>query len=222
MRSLHVDEFNHDDCAKEYDEDVKNEQSDPVRTGYEATLQWVVGNANLSKESRVLELGSGTGNLTRKIEACGEIVCVDISTRMEQVGRPKLSHLENRSFIVDDILEVLTKHIGFFDTIISTYTAHHLIEEEKKLFFKRIWDRLLPGGVAVFGDLMLDTEASKKTKIDSYRNNGDEKTAIAIEEEFFWIADKSVLEMEKAGFDPVDVKRFSDLSYGIKAKKPAS
>ncbi len=222
MRSLHVDEYNHDDCANEYDEDVKNELSDPIRAGYEATLQWVVDYANVNEKSRVLELGSGTGNLTRKIKTCREIVCVDISTKMEKLGATKLSHLANRSFIEDDILEILIKDIGFFDTIVSTYTAHHLIDEEKKVFFKRIWNRLSPGGIAVFGDLMLETEASRKLQIDSYRKRGEETTAVAIEEEFFWVVDDSVLELEKTGFDPVDVKRFSDLSYGIGAKKPAS
>ena len=38
--------FNHDGGAHGYDEDVLNEQ-DPIRAGYEATLEWVAESAGI-------------------------------------------------------------------------------------------------------------------------------------------------------------------------------
>ena len=92
MRSKHVDEYNHDEDANGYDADVA-EEGDPIREGYAAVLDWVIQAAEIGPDSRVLELGSGTGNLTARIPACGELVCVDISQRMEEIARPKLAHL---------------------------------------------------------------------------------------------------------------------------------
>ena len=62
--------------------------------------------ARIISTSRVLELGSKTGNLASLIPRCGEFVCVDLSERMEAIAHSKLSHIPNRHFIKADILEV--------------------------------------------------------------------------------------------------------------------
>ena len=219
MRSKHVSDFNHDDSAEGYDDDVKDE-SFPIRTGYAETLQWVFSNAEVVKDKRVLELGSGSGNLTEKIHQCSEIVCVDVSEEMEKLAREKLEHLKTRKFIADDILGVFDGELGSFHVVMSTYTIHHLLEEEKKMLFNKIWKVLEPGGVAIFGDLMLESKDLKKSQIEKYRKQGEDVTAEAIEEEFFWYVDESLLALEKLCFQSIRVKRFSDLSFGIKAVKP--
>ena len=218
MSSKYADEYNHDGAAPGYDEDVLNEE-DPIRTGYTATLDWVIEAAAVRSDSRVLELGSGTGNLTRRIGPCRKIVCVDVSEKMEAIAAAKLLHLQNRRFIQDDILHVLEEAIGEFDVILSTYTIHHLLEEEKAVLFARIWDRMAPGGKAVFGDLMLERAEDRQSKVEQYKSKGEHKTAEAIEEEFFWFLDSAERRLRKIGFD-VTTKRFSDLSFGIRAQKP--
>ena len=97
MRSKHVDEYNHDEDADGYDADVA-EEGDPIREGYKAVLDWVIQAADIHPGSRVLELGSGTGNLTARIPACAELVCVDISGRMEEIARPKLGPSDAAQF----------------------------------------------------------------------------------------------------------------------------
>ena len=217
MRSQHVDDFNHDEYADGYDVDVAQED-DPIRAGYDALLDWVIEAAKIGETSRVLELGSGTGNLTARIPACGELVCVDISQRMEEIARPKLTHLTQRSFIAEDILQVFERSLGEFDCIISTYTVHHLTREEKRLLFEQIWAHLLPGGRAAFGDLMLENAAQRAAKAAEYRAAGQEDVAESIEEEFFWLLDECVADLEEIGF-VVTVKRFSELSFGVFIKK---
>jgi hypothetical protein len=47
VRSRHVDEFNHDELAEGYDEDVLDE-THPIRTGYADCLRWTVERAEIS------------------------------------------------------------------------------------------------------------------------------------------------------------------------------
>ena len=217
MRSKHVDDYNHDEWAEGYDADVAQEDN-PIRAGYDALLDWVIRAADIRPDSRVLELGSGTGNLTARIPVCGELVCVDISQRMEEIARPKLAHLTQRSFIEDDILQVFERPLGKFDAIISTYTVHHLTREEKRLLFEQVWAHLVPGGRAAFGDLMLEDESQAAVKAAAYRAAGQPDVAESIEEEWFWRLDEDVAELEEIGFT-VTVKRFSELSFGVLAEK---
>jgi putative AdoMet-dependent methyltransferase len=217
MRSAHGQTFNHDEDADTYDADVRN-ASDPVRAAYPDVLAWVITAARIDSSSRVLELGSGTGNLSRLIPRCGELVCVDLSEQMDAIARVKLAHIPNRRFVKADILEALEFESVPFDSIVSTYAVHHLTDEEKRLLFKRIFVSLVPGGRAVFGDLMLQNRGEKVSKIREYLSKGDAKTAQAIEEEFFWSIDGAVQDLVGLGFQ-VETKRFSDLSWGVVALK---
>jgi putative AdoMet-dependent methyltransferase len=217
MRSANANIFNHDAEASEYDNDVRNEY-DPIRTGYRDVLRWVIREAQITPNSRVLELGSGTGNLSELIASCGELVSVDVSENMEAIAKPKVRHLTNRRFIKADILEVFTQGLREFDVVISTYTVHHLTDQEKQRLFALVFDRLSPGGSAVFGDLMVQNSSEKEAKIQQYLAQGDQATAQSMSEEFFWLLDTATGDLERLGFKMRAVC-FSDLSYGVIARK---
>jgi putative AdoMet-dependent methyltransferase len=219
-RSENADVFNHDPDAATYDEEVLDED-DPIRTGYRDVLRWVIGQAHIRPTSRVLELGSGTGNLSALIANCGELVCVDVSEKMEALAKLKVRHLANRRFIKADILEVFTQKLGTFDAVISTYAVHHLTEQEKQQLFSLLFDRLAPGGSAVFGDLMVLNNSEKDEKIRRYLAKGDLATARAISDEFFWLLDAARNYLERLGFE-VGTARLSDLSYGVIARRATS
>jgi putative AdoMet-dependent methyltransferase len=215
MRSAHGEVFNHDEDAANYDTDVRN-ASDPVRAAYQDVLGWVIKEARIHSSSRVLELGSGTGNLSCLITRCGELVCVDVSEQMEAIARSKVAHITNRRFIKADILEAFDYQSAPFDSIISTYAIHHLTDDEKHLLFERVFASLVPAGRAVFGDLMVQNQGEKVSKIHEYLAKGDAQTARAIEEEFFWLLDVAVRDLIELGFR-VATNRFSDLSWGVVA-----
>jgi putative AdoMet-dependent methyltransferase len=217
FRSAHGEVFNHDNEADGYDSEVRNPR-DPIRAAYSEVLEWVAKEASIISTSRVLELGSGTGNLSCLIPQCGELVCVDLSEQMEAIARPKLTHLSNRRFIQADILELFEHGSAPFNSIVSTYAIHHLTDGEKRLLFAKVFASLVPGGRAVFGDLMVQNEGEKALKIQKYLRNGDTKTARALNEEFFWSIDVAVADLAKLGFW-VETRRFSDLSHGIVAKR---
>lgn len=218
MKSKHVGEFNHDPWAEEYDEDVKNE-SDPIRAGYDAVLAWVVEKAAVRPKSRVLELGSGTGNLTVRLPECRELVCVDISEKMETIGAAKLNLSGPRHFVKSDILEVFNLNVSSFDAIVSTYTIHHLTEAEKTQLFKKVWNCLNPGGNFVVGDLMLERQSSLEAKVQEYHKLGFEDVVESLREEFFWHLEERIKDLTDIGFE-TEFERLSDLSFVITAKKP--
>jgi putative AdoMet-dependent methyltransferase len=219
-RSANADIFNHDTEAADYDNDVRNE-ADPIRARYRDVLRWVIREAQITPSSRVLELGSGTANLSELIASCGELVSVDVSENMEAIAKRKVRHLSNRRFIKADILEVFTQELGEFDAVISTYTVHHLTDQEKQRLFALVSGHLLPTGSAVFGDLMVQNSSEKEAKIQQYLAEGDQATAQAIIEEFFWSLDTAIGDLERLGFS-VRARRFSDLSYGVIARKVSS
>lgn len=214
MRSKHVDLYNHDNLARNYDRQVQK-TDDPIREGYDDVLDWVVEHAEIDATSSVLELGSGTGNLTRRVDVCGNIVCVDISTAMEARAAEKIAHLENRRFIVSDVLEYVTRTDDTYDAIISTYTLHHLTEEEKMPFLEACRSRLKHGGRLVIGDLMTASTDDERDAVAYYRSIGDTDTADDIEEEFFWYVDSAVDKLDALGFE-VETARFSRLSWCIR------
>jgi putative AdoMet-dependent methyltransferase len=217
MRSANADIFNHDAEAADYDQVVLNED-DPIRAKYLEVLAWVVQRAQIGPTSRVLELGSGTGNLSRLIANCGELVSVDVSEKMEAVAKLKLGHLTHRQFIKADILEVFSQGLGQFDAVVSTYAVHHLSNQEKQQLFELVFHALLPGGRAVFGDLMIEKGSEKEKKIQEYLARGDRATVESIREEFFWSLDIAIGDLERLGFK-VSTSCFSDLSYGVVAQK---
>ena len=87
------------------------------------------------------------------------------------------------------------------------------------LLFDQLVRRLLPGGCALFGDLMLESAQEKRILIDHYSSIGDDATAAAIEEEFFWHIDASAGYLRNLGLS-VEKTRFSTLSWGIKIQMP--
>jgi putative AdoMet-dependent methyltransferase len=215
MRSRRADDFNHDEWAEGYDESVRDE-ADPIRTGYRETLEWVVDRAELTPDSVVVDLGAGTGNTTALIPAARHVVCVDVATKMMDLARPKLGHLESVEYVQVDLLEFFDAPRRF-DRLVSTYAVHHLTEDEKAVLLRRIASSLEPGGVAVFGDLMFESRAARDALARKYAGWPD--VTESIEDEYFWYVDSAADHAQAAGFAITDTRRFSDLSWGIRIER---
>ena len=138
MRSRHVDEFNHDPWADDYDRNVRNE-ADPIRAGYADTLAWTVAQAAIGPDDVVVDLGAGTGNTSALIPTARRVVCVDISEKMTSLARPKLRHLPQVDYVIADLLEYYATDPVPCDAVVSTYAIHHLTAAEKETLFAGIF-----------------------------------------------------------------------------------
>jgi len=210
MRSRHADTFNHDAEAPGYDADVVDE-SQPIRAGYDALLDWVARSAAIAPSHRVLELGAGTGNLTVRLPPAARVVAVDVSTDMLALARAKVGR--SVEWVCADVLQYFDRSVGPFDRFVSTYAIHHLVADEKAELFQRIRAVAADGARIAFGDLMFQSSRDRDEAIERYRAAAPD-VAAAIEEEFFWLIDDATRTLEKLGFS-LTKRRFSDLSWGI-------
>ena len=103
---------------------------------------------------RVLELGVGTGALTRRVLqhfARGAVVGYDLSKEMLARARPKLAFADARVELHHaDISNASFR--GPFDAVVSAIAVHHVPPRSKPKLFHRLFEALRPGGVLILGD----------------------------------------------------------------------
>jgi len=101
----------------------------------------------------ILELGSGTGNLTELIARTfprSRIIAVDISDQCLQECRKRMKG-SNVEFIAIDFMDIVFPEESF-DLIMSSISIHHLPDENKRKLFESIYDWLTGGGILSFLD----------------------------------------------------------------------
>ncbi len=116
----------------------------------------------LKGSERVLDVGCGTGTLTRHIasslsnteRSC--VVGVDAAKAMIAVARRKAGHVPNVTF-EDALAEQLPFTDGSFDCAISTMFFHHIDTGLKLRALNEMWRVLVPGGKTVIVDVTAPT-----------------------------------------------------------------
>jgi tRNA (cmo5U34)-methyltransferase len=114
---------------------------------------------------RVLELGVGTGETSRRIVGLHpevELVGIDESAEMLAAASADVAAADLRVSRLEDPLPE-----GNFDLVVSALAVHHLDGAGKAALFVRVADRLRPGGRFVLGDVVVpDDPADVVTPID--------------------------------------------------------
>jgi SAM-dependent methyltransferase len=213
VRSRHVDRFNHDTEVHGYDAHVTDE-SNPVRNGYAATLDWVIERAAVAADDVVVDLGTGTGNLAVRVGPRSRLVCVDVSTGMLDVARQKLP--ADTEYVESDLLEFVDR-APECDVVISTYAIHHLIAGEKVALFEGLFGHLRSGGRIAIGDLMV-ADAGVVPELRARLAHPDVDELFA--DEFPWFVDDARRDFELIGFVAVQAEQTGALSWGLAATKP--
>lgn len=114
---------------------------------------------------RVLELGVGTGQTSRRLldlHPGAELVGIDESAEMVAVASADVAGNLRVRRLQDPLPE------GNFDLVVSALAVHHLDGAGKADLFARVADRLRPGGRFVLGDVVVpDDPADLVTPIDA-------------------------------------------------------
>ena len=102
---------------------------------------------------RVLELGVGTGQTSRRVldlHPEAELVGIDESAEMLAAASIDVAAADLRVSRLEDPLPE-----GDFDLVVSALAVHHLDGAGKADLFARVADRLRPGGRFVLGDVVV-------------------------------------------------------------------
>ena len=103
--------------------------------------------------ARLLEVGCGTGALSRAAAAAGYTVTgIDLSPEMIRVARRRTAESSPVTFLCGDFLSLALAGEGF-DCVMSMATLHHLPLEEAVTRMVRL---TRPGGLLVIHDLRSD------------------------------------------------------------------
>lgn len=128
---------------------------------------------NGNKTLRILDVGPGTGkeliNILSQIENV-EIVAVDVSARMIEAAKSKLSQSfaglkseekiiwindDIRNLTADELIKPIAKGQmnNDFDIVLSAFTLHHLNANEKNVLYSNFYKILKPEGLFINADL---------------------------------------------------------------------
>jgi len=106
---------------------------------------------------KVLDLGCGTGTITKTLKEKfknAHATCLDIAENMVEMAKFKLHEYNDIIYVVGDFYDY--DFTEKYDVIVSSLALHHLVtDEDKKEFYKKIYDALAQGGVFVNADAVL-------------------------------------------------------------------
>jgi putative AdoMet-dependent methyltransferase len=147
--------------------DAWSSSYDPVADGgfpfgdYERVLDRVAELVAGRSPRRVLELGIGGGNLTRRIVdrlRGGTVVGVDFSEAMAANAR----RLERVEVVIHDLsLLTLPPPAQGCDAAAMSYVLHELGDDDQVRLLALLLDSLAPGGVCVVGDVCFADNADR-------------------------------------------------------------
>jgi 2-polyprenyl-3-methyl-5-hydroxy-6-metoxy-1,4-benzoquinol methylase len=129
---------------------------------------------SLPSTARVLEVGSGTGLLTRSLSslsAVRELVCVDPDEEACRVlAQAEWAKHGKITSILPHPLEEC-KLAGCFDVIVSRFVVHHIPDESKRTVLRTMHKFLRSSGTLIIGDMVLphySSEASRPRAVEKY------------------------------------------------------
>ncbi len=139
------------EAAEDYDEIIRKTLVD-----YDDMIEALI-NAIPSQESpRVLDLGCGTGNITKKLLerfSDARVTCLDISEVMIEKAKVKLADYDNIEYVIGDF--TIIDIIDNYDAIISSLALHHIPTiDEKREMYQHIFDALNTDGVFYNADVI--------------------------------------------------------------------
>ena len=114
---------------------------------------------------RVLDLGCGTGTLTRmivdKLPATAEVIGIDAAEKMIEVAERKKGARKNLRFEAA-LAEELPFENESFDRMVSTFFFHHINGGLKAKVLQEMWRVMRPDGLAIIVDVDMPYNAFGK------------------------------------------------------------
>jgi cyclopropane fatty-acyl-phospholipid synthase-like methyltransferase len=212
---------------------VENRYDNKLREGNQLILDLTPGNyvlrielsLELSKivnnNMKILEIGSGEGDLTKYILMNNQglnIDILDVSKEMIDSSKKTLAKYAKRiNFINKDALDYLEKTNVKYDIITSSWTFHNFVKKNQIKVFERIYASLVKGGKILLMDKFYSDDADERKKsfdvqIQRYRYfDSDLRKAIAehekqdISDDYRMDESKTIAVLSKLGFKNIKI-----------------
>lgn len=178
--------------AATYDNSLSGEQNFPF-AGYESILANILSTANVRPGMRVLDVGTGTGNLASAFvqKGCRVWAC-DYSLAMLERAEQKLPDVTLFQLDLLDGLDSLTQK---FERIVSSYVLHEFDLATKLNILTRLCkDNLTENGFVIIGDIAFPDHATHDMARERYREVWDSS-------EHYWIAEETKDACEEVGLE---------------------
>lgn len=191
-----------DDWADHYDESVRSRDDFPFR-GYDRALKRVVTDAAVTPPCRVLDLGIGTGNLSRMFLDLGcQVWGIDFSRNMLSVAKEKVPAARlAQADILGPWPEAVPRR---FDRIVSAYVFHHFAQAKKVDLLARLTrDHCADGGRVIIADICFPTRDALREARIRWKDVWDE--------EHYWVVEEIVPACRRAGLR-VSHRQISDFA----------
>jgi len=179
-----------DEMASGYDQLVSGSVDFPYEQ-YSAVLDEVVREAAVQSGMRVLDLGTGTGNLAERFVKCQcDVWGIDVSEKMLVEARRKLPGV---NLIRADLLGEWPGIDRRFDRVVSSYAFHHFDLATKVGLLQRIAkEHLMHDGRIVIADIVFATREDHDRAATRFRPDWDDS-------EYYWTADEAIAELTGLG-----------------------
>ncbi len=172
-----------DTWSGEYDESIERHSKGYPFEAYYNVLSYVQGLVKLDEEVKILDIGIGTGLLTKELYKKGaKIYGIDFSKKMLEIAKIKMP---KGIFYCCDFKSGLPKELKEekFDYIVSSYAIHHINEDEKVEFIKELKNRLKEKGKIIIADVAFETkEKMNECKRISGKHWDDDEYYIILED----------------------------------------
>lgn len=189
-----------DEWSGEYDEIIKNSKGYPFE-GYYDVLGYLQSKVKIFSDTKILDLGIGTGMLTNEFYKKGaKIYGADFSHGMIEQARNKMP---NAKFYYFDFNLGIPKEIEGekFDYIISSYAIHHIDDASKIALIIDLQEYLNEKGKIIFADVAFETKEKLKICKDTYKDDWDS-------DEYYMVASE-LLDTLKATYQNVNYHQIS-------------
>jgi len=201
-----------------------------VMPHYEEMMQALIDALPFNRKDklRIVDLGCGTGNLSKKLILAypnARISCIDMAENMLKMAKSKLKGSRNVRFWQGNILDF--DYREKYDCIVSSMVLHHVEGNDKPGFYRKIHNSLSKRGVFFCVDIFLSSNCHlQKLYMDKWKTfmkaNGlptrkiNDMILRHQREDRPVVFEDELAIMRKAGFRYVDVilKHYNFAVYG--------